>query len=171
MKKRLRKKKRCGEFTQWGRQIVIIRNRKDGFDEFLDAFIEEAIEANGCYCGGGGKDEKLDVVVELGRRSDDPDARLKKITAWLKGRSDVEALKVGEEFDIWHGDMEEIEEQIEPIGAANAVGDGAIFGFLPHLLRPRRPCFLRQPHPTRSARKMPASRRRHGSRLEITKGK
>ena len=28
MKKRLRKKKRCGEFTEWGRQALIVRNRK-----------------------------------------------------------------------------------------------------------------------------------------------
>ena len=81
MKKRLRKKKHLGEFTEWGRQLVIMRNRKDGFDGFLDAFIEEAIESNGCYCGGGGKEDKLDVVVELGRRSDDPAARLKRIIA------------------------------------------------------------------------------------------
>jgi uncharacterized protein YggL (DUF469 family) len=57
MKKRLRKKKCLGEFTEWGRQLVITRNRKDGFDEFLDAFIEETIESNGCYCGGGGKED------------------------------------------------------------------------------------------------------------------
>ena len=36
--------------------------------------------------GGGGKEDKLDVVVELGRRTDDPDARLRKITAWLDAR-------------------------------------------------------------------------------------
>jgi uncharacterized protein YggL (DUF469 family) len=47
MKKRHRKKKHRGEFTELGRQLIITRNRKDGFDEFLDAFIEEAIEANG----------------------------------------------------------------------------------------------------------------------------
>lgn len=69
MKKRLRKKKHRREFTEWGRQLVITRKRKDGFDEFLDAFIEEGIEANGCYCGGGGKEDKLDVVVELGMRT------------------------------------------------------------------------------------------------------
>lgn len=112
MKKRLRKKKHYGEFTEWGRQIVVIRNLMDGFDEFLDAFVEEAIEANGCYCGGGGKENKLDVVVELGRRSDDPDARLKRITAWLKVRSDVESWKVSEEFDLWHGDFQDIDDEI-----------------------------------------------------------
>jgi uncharacterized protein YggL (DUF469 family) len=113
MKKRLRKKKHLGEFTEYGRQLVINRNLKDGFDEFLDAFIEEAIETDGCYCGGGGKEDKLDVIVELGRRSDDPDARLNKITAWLDARPDVEKWSVGEEFDIWHGDYKDINDEIE----------------------------------------------------------
>lgn len=113
MKKRLRKKKHCGEFTEWGRQLVIMRNRKDRFDEFLDAFIEEAIESNGCYCGGGGKEDKLDVIVELGRRSDGPDARLNRITAWLNGRPDVKNWEVGEEFDLLYGDFRDIDEEIE----------------------------------------------------------
>jgi len=113
MKKRLRKKKHYGDFTEWGRQLVISRNRKDGFDEFLDAFIEEAVEANGCYCGGGGKDDKLDVVVELGRRSSDPDAKLKRIIAWLDARPDVDGHKAGDEFDIWHGNFDDIEKEIE----------------------------------------------------------
>jgi uncharacterized protein YggL (DUF469 family) len=115
MKKRLRKKKYIGEFTEWGRQLVITRNCKDGFDEFLDAFIEEAIESNGCYCGGGGKEDKLNVVVELGRRSDDPDAKMTKITAWLDARSDVQSWRLGEEFDLWHGNFQDIEDEIEPL--------------------------------------------------------
>ncbi len=45
MNRRLRKKKHRGEFTEWGRRLVITRKRKDSFDEFLDAFIEKAIEA------------------------------------------------------------------------------------------------------------------------------
>ena len=108
MKKRLRKKKYYGEFAESGRQLVVTLNRKEGFDEFLDAFIDEAIEANGCYCGGGGKEGKLCVVVELGRRSDDPDTRLNKITAWLDARPDVKTWKIGEEFDVWHGDYKDI---------------------------------------------------------------
>ncbi|MFO7685021.1 MAG: 50S ribosome-binding protein YggL [Desulfobacterales bacterium] len=108
MKKRLRKKKHLGEFTEYGRQLVINRKLTDGFDEFLDAFIKEAIEANNCYCGGGGKEDKLNVIVELGRRSDDPDARLDRIIAWLDARPDVENWKVADEFDIWHEDYEDI---------------------------------------------------------------
>lgn len=113
MKKRLRKKKHIGEFAEWGRQLIITRNRKDGFGEFIDTFIEEAIESNGCYCGGGGKDDKLDVVVELGRRSDDPDARMKKITTWLDARDDVQSWRIGEEFDVWHGNFQDIVNDIE----------------------------------------------------------
>lgn len=109
MKKRLRKKKHCGEFTEWGRQIVISRNRTDGLDEFLDAFIEEAIEANGCYCGGGGTADRLGFVVELCRRSDHPDDRLKRISEWLDARPDIQSWKVGEEFDLWYGDYEDME--------------------------------------------------------------
>ena len=96
MKKRLRKKKHCGEFTEWGRQLLIMRNRKDGFDEFLDAFLEEAIESNGYYCAGGGNEDTLNVVMELDRRSDDPGARLKSITAWLDARP--ESVRV--DFDV-----------------------------------------------------------------------
>ena len=119
MKKRLRKKKHRGEFTELGRQIVITQNRKDALDEFLDAFIEEAIEANGCYCGGGGGGEKLDFVVELGRSSADPDAKLQRIVAWLRARNDVQEFKIGEPFDIWYGDFEDIEERGEQVGPAD----------------------------------------------------
>ncbi len=107
MNKRIRKKKRCGEFAEWGRQIVITRNRKDKFEEFLDEFVEQAIEANGCYCGGGGKEDCLTVVVELGRRSDDPVGRMKRIAAWLDARIDVKSWRMSEKFDLWHGDITE----------------------------------------------------------------
>ncbi len=55
MKKRFRKKRRIGEYTEWGRGIAIERRTESGFDEFLDTFIKEAVESNGCFCGGGGQ--------------------------------------------------------------------------------------------------------------------
>jgi len=106
MRKRLRKKKHIGEFAEWGFQLVVVRNRKDGFGDFLDAFIKEAIESNGCYCGGGGKEDMLDVVVELGHRSGDPDKKRMKITAWLDGREDVQSWRIGPEFDVWHSERQ-----------------------------------------------------------------
>jgi uncharacterized protein len=107
MKKRQRKKKHCGEHAEWGRQVVIARARKDGFDGFLDAFILEAIEANGCLCGGGGREDKLDVIVELGRETDDREGRIRGICAWLDGRGDVADYRIGALFDLWHDDCPE----------------------------------------------------------------
>ena len=51
--------------------------------------------------------------MELGRRSDDPSGRLNRITAWLDARPDVENWRVGEEFDIWHGDYQDINGEID----------------------------------------------------------
>jgi len=108
MKKRLRKKHHLAEFAEWGRQIFVQRNRKDGFDEFLYEFVRDAVNANGCQCAGGGSEDQLDVVVELGRLADDPDAKLGRITAWLEARPDVESWQVGELFDLWYDDFEAI---------------------------------------------------------------
>jgi uncharacterized protein len=113
MKKRLRKKHHRGEFTEWGQQILITRNRKDGFDEFLEAFLEDAIEANGCECGGAGMEDRLDAVVELGRLTDDPPGRIRRITAWLDAREDVLEYKTGPLFDLWYAPWKEIEMKME----------------------------------------------------------
>jgi uncharacterized protein YggL (DUF469 family) len=118
MKKRLRKKYHVEEFARWGRQLVILLKRNDGLDEFLDVFIE-MIESTGCYCGGGGKENKLSIVVALGRRCDDPDAKMKKIAAWLDARTDVQSWKMGEEFDVWQGDYTDIDDAIEPQGTVS----------------------------------------------------
>lgn len=113
MKKRLRKKKHRDEFAEWGRRLVIKRNRKDGFDDFLDNFIREAIEANGCYCGGAGEGDNLDVIVELGCRSNDPDAKVTAIAAWLTVQPDIQGWKISEAFDLWNGNFEEIEYDVQ----------------------------------------------------------
>ncbi len=114
MKKRLRKKKHLGEFIEWGCRFVIVRNCKGGFNIFLDDFIEEAIEANNCYCGGGGKENILDVIVELGRAVDNPEARLKRIAAWLDARPDVQSYRTGRIIDLWYDAFEDVDEEIEP---------------------------------------------------------
>ncbi len=110
MKKRLRKKKHVGEFAEWGRQIIIYRNRSDQFDEFLDAFIAEAVEANNCYCGGGGSKNMLDIIVELGLQQH-CEERLQSIIAWLQNRTDIENYKIGEKFDLWHGNYKDLQDE------------------------------------------------------------
>jgi len=36
-----------------------------------------------CYCGRGVTDDKVDVIVELGRMSNNTDAKFSKVTVWL----------------------------------------------------------------------------------------
>ena len=108
MKKRLRKKKHFGEFVQWGVPITIMRKRKDDFDSFLDDFVKHALEGNDCYFGGGGKEDRLEGVIELGKTSDRPEERLKEVIGWLETREDVETCVIGKIVDIWHGPFDEI---------------------------------------------------------------
>ena len=114
MKKRMRKKKHCGEFTEWGRQLVAIRNTPQDAEAFQDAFILEAIESNGCYCGGGFTDDRVDVIVALGKISDDPNAKFSKVTEWLNARPDIESWKAGPLFDLWHGEYGDLAKKSEP---------------------------------------------------------
>jgi hypothetical protein len=105
MRKRLRKKKHLGEFKEFGCELIIERNTKSDFNEFLYAFIDDAIEANDCYCGGGGKEDHWEFIIELGCQSDKPEGRLKKICNWLDGREDVKDYKTGELIDLWYGEF------------------------------------------------------------------
>jgi uncharacterized protein YggL (DUF469 family) len=109
MKKRLRKKQHLGEFVEWGVPVVIARRQQDNFDSFLDDFIQQAIEGNGCYFGGGGKEDRLEGVIELGKTRDGPEEKLTKIMSWLEARGDVQNYVLGKVVDLWHGPFEEID--------------------------------------------------------------
>lgn len=93
MEKRLRKKKHLGEFVEWGVPVAIARKQKDDF-------IEQAIEGNGCYFGGGGRGDRLEGVIQLGKTCDGPEERLKKIVSWLEAREDVEKYVIGKWVDL-----------------------------------------------------------------------
>jgi hypothetical protein len=47
--------------------------------------------------------------VELGRRPDNLDDKFKRIAEWLDARTDIQTWKAGEEFDLWHGGLNDIE--------------------------------------------------------------
>jgi len=108
MKKRLRKKLHRGEFAEWGCQIIASRNTPENAEEFQDAFLLEAIEGNGCYCGGAFTDDTVDVVVELGRMADDPESKRAGIATWLEGRPDVKEWKASGLYDLWHGECPDL---------------------------------------------------------------
>lgn len=100
MKKRLRKKKRLGEFREWGREVSINLREGTSGEEFMDDFIEMIEDAKLC-CGGGGRGMEWKMIVEIG--ISEREARLNLIRQWLESRGDVADWSVGDEFDLWHG--------------------------------------------------------------------
>lgn len=108
MKKRLRKKKRVGEFKVFGVSIAMKLSEDTDFDSFIDIFFSEAIEANGCYFGGGGQKKRFSGFIELGRSTDLPEERLKRISAWIDTSNDVEEYKIGKIIDAWYGPFDEL---------------------------------------------------------------
>ena len=109
MRKRLRKKKHLGEFAEWGIPIAIRRNRKEDFDRFLDDFIGQAVEGNDCYFGGGGNEDRLEGVIELGKKSNNPEDRMKKVIEWIEAREDVKKYAAGKLTDLWYGPFDGID--------------------------------------------------------------
>ena len=64
MKKRLRKKLRLAEFQDWLFPVRITYDaaRIDS-EELLDRFLDEAVEANDLFCGGGGRNGDWHFVI------------------------------------------------------------------------------------------------------------
>jgi uncharacterized protein YggL (DUF469 family) len=121
MRKRLRKKRRVGEFQE--NAFGVRFSLRDGLtpdanDEFLGRFLEGAIEANGLSCGGGGQGPAWEFIVQLARRGSPSDAQRVAVGAWLGQQPEVRAYVVGEFFDGWHGP----EEPPFPGVAASAAG-------------------------------------------------
>lgn len=101
MKKRLRKKLHKAEFAEFGRRVVIEHSDGDS-DMILDLLIE-AVEAEGCCCGGGTSPSHSDLVIELGRKSDRPDDRFQRILDRIKTSPSVRRIRYSDPFDLWHG--------------------------------------------------------------------
>ena len=101
MRKRLRKKKRLGEFREWGREVTFRLSEGSPPEGFLDGFIE-MIEAAGLSCGGGGSGQEWKLVVELG--NGERAAKWDDVCRGLEARGDVFEWSAGPEFDLWHGE-------------------------------------------------------------------
>ena len=115
MKKRLRKKKHIGEFAAFG--VPVAAKLIDGtdFDSFLDTFLEDAIEANCCYFGGGGQKDRLSGIIELGRKNDLPEEKLKKVSYWFRSNGNVANHMVGEIDDLWYEPFDDLDTIAEKI--------------------------------------------------------
>lgn len=106
MRKRLRKKKRFGEFAEHGFLVAMTPTAPLGSsarETLLDRFIEEAIERNDLSCGGGGEDVWEFFVTATGRRASVTETQRRSVEAWLRSRPDVGAYTLSSPIDAWHG--------------------------------------------------------------------
>ena len=103
--RRLRKKLCVDEFQELGFEVNL--TYRDGLeakavDDFLEAFLNEAIEANDLgYIGG----EDYGFVCLAGRGSVNEEQR-GQVEAWLKGRSELAEFNVSPLMDVWYPENE-----------------------------------------------------------------
>lgn len=106
MNRRLRKKKRVGEFQELGFEVRA-ELRPGASDGDAEAFIErliEVVEARELGFGGGvGRDDTFEgFVTRAGRGSATEDDRA-SLATFLEGDDAVTRHELGELRDAWHG--------------------------------------------------------------------
>ena len=105
MKKRLRKKLHMGEFQELGFEVrfhVADNLSHEAFDTVVDAFISQAIEAQGLLCGGGGKNPEWNVFVTREGRGSVTEEHCQAIERWLAARPEVKAVQLDPLVDAWY---------------------------------------------------------------------
>jgi len=104
MRKRLRKKRRLGEFRQFGFEVTFRlapEVSEAAVDRFWDRFIVGCIERHHLTCGGGcGREWDVFVTPEGRRSATELDRELTE--RWLRGQAEVVDLQVGPLIDAWH---------------------------------------------------------------------
>ncbi|MBZ4417867.1 YggL family protein [Myxococcus sp. RHSTA-1-4] len=112
MNKRLRKKKRGGEFKELGFELFGDL-RPDVSDDDIEAFVDRLIvvvEARKlAFGGGGGRDEKFEgFVTRMGRGSATEDDRT-VLAAFLAGDDAIVRHEVGALRDAWYQPSVDVE--------------------------------------------------------------
>lgn len=105
MKKRLRKKKRVGEFTQYGFEVRVLF-REGTSEREIDAFVDawtDAVEARGLMYGGGTDERTMNVFVTRAARGSATEEDRAALGRFLEASSVVLAPGVGELVDAWRG--------------------------------------------------------------------
>ena len=108
MRKRLRKKRHLSEFQELGFEITFLILGSEDVEQESDLlfeFLEQAIEANGMYFGGAGKEGRWSGIVYPLNRHGTPmtEDRREVVTSWLKANDDFEFLEASGLFDVWYG--------------------------------------------------------------------
>ncbi len=105
MKKRLRKKLYVGEFKELGFEIavdLVEGMNEEQLDEFISIFGEEALDKNDLDFEGGGSTLALFGLIILNKRGSVSEEQRSSIETWLKERSEVKSVIVGELVDAWN---------------------------------------------------------------------
>ena len=107
MRKRLRKKKRIGEFQELGFCVTFRFSEnlsiEDG-NRLKEEFLEQAIEQNGLVCGGGGPDNKWEVFVTLDEpRGSTTEQHRQAVEKWLSRNQRIVGYEIGPLVDAWYG--------------------------------------------------------------------
>lgn len=113
MRRRLRKKLRKAEFTEYGFavQYRVHADRTPAMiDALLDSFILEAIEANDLSCGGGGGPTEWDFFVCANGRRSATDIHRGRVGDWLSDQKEIVTRRISALHDAWNGPDEPSEE-------------------------------------------------------------
>ncbi len=105
MKKRLRKKYRVGEFRELCFHFSFAYKgdvMADACREFLNALIEDCIEANGLDCSGNISDDGCQMTAMATDPTQTSAAQLEAVKAWLSAREDVEVTSFSGLEDAWY---------------------------------------------------------------------
>ena len=94
MKKRLRKKRRLGEFREFGFEVEFTAD-ESVLDEFIDM-----IEENNLQSGIGGL-ETWEGVVQGDWRQSVTEQQREIVRQWLMNHPKIQAVKAGEFVDMW----------------------------------------------------------------------
>ena len=106
MKRRLRKKKRVGEFQEFGFEVSFDLSVGLGQSErntLINRFITEAIEANGLQFGGGGDQHWQGFATVNRTRGSATEQHRQAVYRWLKKEGNVGNIHVGTMRDAWYG--------------------------------------------------------------------
>ena len=99
--RRLRKKLCVGEFQELGFELNLEFQEDlsdEAVDAFLDAFLAQAMDANGLdYVGG--EDFGLVCLAERGSVSEE---QRSAVQSWLQGRPELTKIEVSPLLDAWY---------------------------------------------------------------------
>lgn len=105
MNKRLRKKKRVGEFRELGFRVRFETPglSAEQIDTLIDRWLAEAIEPQGLFCGGSCGPVEWEGFVQLDQRGSVTEEQREAVTKWLKSESSIKKVEVFPLVDAWYG--------------------------------------------------------------------